>query len=167
MYGAEVPFLRSESNSDDFATTVDVVNEVLKDYRKMNRSFEHICVLYPCAPLVTIEDLINAEQLLDNYECVIPVAKFDYPPFRSFVLSESKLRFKWPEFEKWRTQDLEELYHDAGQWYFFRNEGVFHESLLKDSTVPYILDSHRVQDIDTISDWKLAELKFQLLNEKI
>jgi pseudaminic acid cytidylyltransferase len=167
MYGAEVPFLRSETNSNDFATTVDVVNEVLATYRKEGQSYDEICVLYPCAPFVSAADLINAKHLLDQYDCVIPVVRFDFPPFRSFEISESELRYKWPEFEKSRSQDLEELFHDAGQWYFFRNEEQYHESLVKRSTSPFILESNKVQDIDTITDWKLAELKFQMLNEEV
>ena len=166
-YGAEVPFLRSETNSSDFATTVDVVNEVVEAYRKMGQTFDEICVLYPCAPFAKAVDLINAKVLLEEYDCVIPVVRFDFPPFRSFEISESKLRYKWPEYEKSRSQDLEELFHDAGQWYFFRNEELYHESLVKNSTAPWILESNKVQDIDTISDWKLAELKFQLLNEGV
>lgn len=163
-YGAEVPFLRSESNSDDFATTIDVVNEVIKSYQSMGRSFDKLCVLYPCAPFVTKEDLTRAHQMLEKHDCVIPVVKFDFPPLRSFYISESKLFYKWPDFEKSRSQDLENLYHDAGQWYFIKNEDSFHSSLMKRSTYPFIMESIRAQDIDTIYDWKLAELKFQLLN---
>ena len=167
MYGAAVPFLRSEINSNDFATTVDVVNEVLEAYRKEGRSYDEICVLYPCAPFVSATDLTSAKRLLNKYDCVIPVVRFDFSPFRSFEISQSKLRYKWPEYEKSRSQDLEELFHDAGQWYFFRNEERYHETLVKPSTSPLILESNKVQDIDTISDWKLAELKFQILNEEV
>jgi N-acylneuraminate cytidylyltransferase len=167
FYGAEVPFIRSEKNSNDFATTVDVVNEVVEAYRKMGQIFDEICVLYPCAPFVSVADLTNAKRLLEKHDCVIPVVRFDFPPFRSFEISESKLRYKWPEYENLRSQDLEVLFHDAGQWYFFRNEEQYHESLVKSSTSPLIMESFRVQDIDTISDWKLAELKFQLLNEEV
>ena len=167
MNGAKVPFLRSEINSNDFATTVDVVNEVVEVYRKMGQTFDEICVLYPCAPFVSAADLMSAKRMLEKYDCVIPVVRFDFPPFRSFEVSESNLRYKWPEYEKSRSQDLEELFHDAGQWYFFRNKEEYHESLVKSSTSPLILESNKVQDIDTISDWKLAELKFQMLNEEV
>lgn len=166
-YGAEVPFLRSETNSNDFATTIDVVNEVVEVYRKMGQTFDEICVLYPCAPFVSATDLTNAKRLLEKNDCVIPVVRFDFPPLRSFEISASILRYKWPKYEKSRSQDLEDLFHDAGQWYFFRNEEQYHESLVKSATAPLILESNKVQDIDTISDWKLAELKFQMLNEGV
>ena len=168
MYGAEVPFLRSETNSNDFATTVDVVNEVIEAYRNIEMLFDKICVLYPCAPLASEVDLIKANQMLtEKSDCVIPVVKFDFPPLRSFEISASKLRYKWPKYEKSRSQDLEDLFHDAGQWYFFKNSVQYHVSMIKDRTVPLILDALRVQDIDTIDDWKIAELKFQILSESI
>ena len=163
QYGAEVPFLRSESNSDDFATTVDVVNEVLESYQKMGRTFEKLCILYPCAPFVNKEDLHRADQMLGKNDCVIPVVKYDFPPLRSFILIDSTLRYKWPEFEKVRSQDMEVFYHDVGQWYFFKNEEKSHISLLKLRTAPFVLDSNKVQDIDTLEDWKQAERKYELL----
>ena len=167
MYGAKVPFLRSETNSNDLATTVDVVNEVVEAYHKMGQTFDEICVLYPCAPFVSTVDLKNAKILLEEYDCVIPVVRFDFPPLRSFEVCESKLRYKWPEYEKSRSQDLEDLFHDAGQWYFFKNSVQHHVSMIKDHTAPLILDALRVQDIDTINDWKIAELKFQILSESL
>ena len=167
MCGAKVPFLRSESNSNDFATTVDVVNEVVEEYRKMGQTFDEICVLYPCAPFVSATDLINAKHLLEKNDCVIPVVRFDFPPLRSFEISASTLRYKWPKYEKSRSQDLEDLFHDSGQWYFFKNSVQHHVSMIKDRTAPLVLDALRVQDIDTIEDWKMAELKFQILSESL
>ena len=162
-YGAKVPFLRSEKNADDFATTVDVVNEVLKTYESEGVVFDKICVLYPCAPLVKVEDLVGANEMLNDFECVIPVVKFDFPPLRSFKMSGSTLSYMWPEFEKFRSQDLPELFHDAGQWYFFKHFGKTHDSIVKESTASLVIESSRVQDIDTLVDWKLAEMKFKLM----
>jgi pseudaminic acid cytidylyltransferase len=161
-YGAKVPFLRSQENSDDYATTIDVVNEVLEIYQSKGSFYSRICVLYPCAPFVKSSDLIRGNKTLDNYESVIPIVAFDFPPLRSFVIRESNLNYNWPEFEKTRSQDLEKLYHDAGQWYFIKHYGNKHGSLIKKTTAPIILNASRVQDIDTLTDWKLAELKFTI-----
>lgn len=166
-HGAAVPFLRSSSNSDDLASTVDVVNEVVGEYALRGRTFDSLCVLYPCAPFVRIQDLTRASQLLDKYECVIPVVKYSFSPYRSFKISQSELMYKWPEYEKTRSQDLEELYHDAGQWYFLRNDLYPHKSLIKKSSFALIKDEIEVQDIDSLIDWRLAELKFRLINEKL
>lgn len=166
-YGAKVPFIRSKENADDFATTVDVVNEVLEKYQKEGLDFTRVCVLYPCAPFVQPIDLVKGYKALDEFDSVIPVVSFSFPPLRSFIIKDSYLSFKWPEFEKTRSQDLDELFHDAGQWYFFNHYGKNHDSLVKNYTTPFILDSARVQDIDTPADWELAELKFTFLNENI
>lgn len=162
-YGAEVPFLRSASNADDFATTVDVLNEVLVNFRDLGINFEKVCVLYPCAPFVTAKDLQVASEMLGIYDGVVPVVKFDFPPLRSFKLAGPFLSYKWPEYHKTRSQDLEDLYHDAGQWYFIKNLESHHETLIKERTAPLLLDATRVQDIDTLEDWKMAELKFQIV----
>lgn len=166
-YGAKVPFMRSAENSDDFATTVDVVNEVLEKYQTQGCIFTRVCVLYPCAPFVESIDLVNGFKALDEYESIIPVVSFDFPPLRSFIIQDSCLTYRWPEYEKARSQDLEKLFHDVGQWYFFNHYGENHDSLVKKNTAPMILENTRVQDIDTLEDWKLAELKFKLLNENI
>lgn len=163
-FGASVPFQRSAQNADDHASTVDVVNEVLGWYESKGVEFLSVCVLYPCAPFVREADLIEAFEMLDGCDCVIPVVSYDFSPFRSFSLADGKLEYRWPEFEKSRSQDLEELYHDAGQWYFFKNKAGTHKTLVKPTTKPLLLDNMRVQDIDNVGDWDLAELKYQRMS---
>ena len=163
QYGAEVPFLRSKKNSDDFATTLDVVREVVEDYRIRETSFDNICVIYPTAPFITKERIIEGYKNLDHGNASIPVTEFSYPVWRSFRLSKSKtIEYQWPEFEKRRSQDLEPLYHDAGQWYWIKLSQV-NSSLIPKRTIPVILKNIEVQDIDTLEDWKLAELKYEYL----
>ena len=55
--GAKVPFMRSGENAGDYASTDDVLLEVLDRYRKQGREFETFCCLYPTAPFVTAEKL--------------------------------------------------------------------------------------------------------------
>ena len=163
-FGASVPFLRSAQNADDHATTVDVVNEVLGCYTLKGREFTRVCVLYPCAPFVREADLIKAFEILNGCDCVIPVVAYDFSPFRSFSLTDGRLAYTWPEYEKTRSQDLKELYHDAGQWYFFKHDASSHHTLVKPNTQPLLLDNMRVQDIDSIGDWDMAELKYQQMS---
>jgi N-acylneuraminate cytidylyltransferase len=165
-FGAVVPFMRSEENADDFATTLDVVKEVLTTYEKMNHVFQNICVLYPTAPLVSMDRLIEGYGLLQDANAVIPVAAFDYPVWRSFKIEEGELHYQWPEFEKSRSQDLTKLYHDAGQWYFIRRTAI-ENSLAPEGTIPVHLRSYEVQDIDNLEDWKMAELKYQLNYDRV
>lgn len=162
-FGAKVPFLRSQKNSNDFATTLDVVKEVLAAYEDMNQSFDNICVLYPTAPFVTVSRLREGHTLLDINNACIPVTEFSYPVWRAFKFEKEQLTYQWPEYEKSRSQDLDKLYHDAGQWYWIKASCI-KDTLVPKNTAAVFLNHMEVQDIDTISDWKLAELKFQKMS---
>lgn len=160
QYGAQVPFMRSAQASDDHATTLDVVKEVIARYKAQERSFENICVIYPTAPFVTVEKLIEGAQKLTAYDAVIPVTDFSFPVWRAFQLNEGQLSYHWPEYEKSRSQDLTPLYHDAGQWYFIQIDKV-KDTLVPQNTSYVHLSNLEVQDIDTLDDWRIAELKYE------
>lgn len=162
-YGAEVPFYRSAETSNDYATTADVLKEVLEEYQRRGRSFEWMCCIYPTAPFVTAEKLKTsfAHFQKSKADGLIPVVRFSYPPQRCFVIEEGALAYKWPEYIRSRSQDLEPYYHDAGQYYFWNAEKFMADQIKK--TVPYLLDESEVQDIDNVEDWKLAEIKYRLM----
>ncbi|MBR3623448.1 MAG: pseudaminic acid cytidylyltransferase, partial [Selenomonadaceae bacterium] len=103
--GAKVPFMRSEATSDDYATTADVLNEVLAEYQKRGLDFDWMCCIYPTAPFVTGEKLVKAWEYLNknSADALTPVVKFSYPPQRCFVLDGSYLRYKWPEYMRSRS----------------------------------------------------------------
>lgn len=164
-YGAEVPFKRSRENADDFATTLDVVKEVLRSYHESGLFFDNLCVLYPTAPFVNEARLKEGYNNLDANNASIPVTEFPFPVCRAFKIESKQLVYQWPEYEKSRSQDLEPLYHDAGQWYWIKTECVQH-TLVPKYTAPVILKAWEVQDIDTIQDWELAELKYQRMVSK-
>lgn len=168
-YGAEIPFMRSEKTSDDFATTADVLLEVLSEYEKRGKVFEEMACIYPTAPFVTVEKLQAAAKYLENSVAglVLPVIPFSYPPQRGYIIKNECLEMKWKENHSIRSQDLEKLYHDAGQFYFYKvAEYRKKNGKITEGICPMILDEMEVQDIDNESDWKLAELKYQLLFEK-
>lgn len=165
-YGASVPFMRSAKNSDDYSGTCDVLLEVVDEYQKLGRVFETICCIYPTAPFVTAEKLITANNKYfhEKASALIPIVKFSYPPQRCFVEVEGKIEYKFAQYENSRSQDLEVLYHDAGQFYFIKNEVLMNQkTLVPANTVPLEIDELEVQDIDNITDWKLAELKYQIM----
>ena len=166
QYGAKIPFRRSAVTADDFATTADVLNEVLSEYKKQGQEFDWMCCLYPTAPLVTAETLREAWTYLQEKQAdaLTPVVKFSYPPQRCFILENGYLRYKWPEYIRSRSQDLEPFYHDAGQFYFNRVQGFQEGKVAK--LVPYILDDLQVQDIDNLEDWEMAEIKYKLLQKR-
>ena len=164
--GAKVPFLRSEKNSDDHSTTADVLVEVLDRYRANNIVFDYGCCIYPTAPFVTPVLLNAAHKVLveDAFEVVFPVVEFSYPIYRALERVGDKVKLKWPENEKARSQDLPKAFHDAGQFYWFKCATVLRtKSLFTEYTGSIIVDEMQVQDIDTEKDWQLAELKYSLL----
>ncbi|TKS57069.1 pseudaminic acid cytidylyltransferase [Mesohalobacter halotolerans] len=165
-YGAKVPFLRSSKNADDYATTVDVLIEVLNEYKSIGKAFDLSCCIYPTAPLVKLENLKEGHQKIkeSHFDVVFPVVKFSYPIWRAFKKDKDKFKMLWSEHQQSRSQDLEEAYHDAGQWYWFRPQRLLkHKTLFNDNTSCVVLKETEVQDIDNETDWKLAELKYELL----
>jgi N-acylneuraminate cytidylyltransferase len=166
QYGANVPFLRSKSNSDDFATTLDVINEVIESYRKQGRNFDYVCCLYPTAPFTTESKLKQAFFKLqdENLDAVFPVMAFSYPIQRSLKIEDNKISFFYPEFKNCRSQDIEEAFHDSGQFYFFKMEAFLkNKSIFTENTGGIIISQMEAQDIDNETDWKIAEIKYELL----
>lgn len=169
-YGAVVPFMRSEENSDDFSTTRDVVREVLEAYEKTGRSFAYACCIYPTAPFLTAKRLQESMDLLveKQADSVLPVVQFSFPPQRCVVMEEGRAVFKWPEYMLARSQDLEPFYHDCGQYYCLNAKAFAEQGVLfMKKTYPVVLDEMEVQDIDNETDWKLAELKYRLIRESV
>jgi pseudaminic acid cytidylyltransferase len=168
-FGAKVPFLRSQKNSDDFSTTADVLKEVIAEYKKLGMAFEVACCLYPTSVFVTGEKLKNARDLFikSGADSLIPVVKFGFPIQRALKIKDNSLQFFWPENSDKRSQDLEPSYHDCGQFYFFKTDILFSKGdIFTDNTVPFLVKESEVQDIDNEEDWKIAEIKYQLFGRK-
>lgn len=164
--GASVPFMRSKRTASDFATTRDVLLEVLNSYKKLGCEFDDMVCIYPTAPFITSKKLKDALDTLhkENASLVIPVVRFSYPPQRAYIVKDGHLQFKWENYRNARSQDLEIFYHDAGQFYcynvkdYLQNDGVIIQNI-----VPFELPESEVQDIDNEEDWIMAEMKFKLL----
>ena len=164
QYGASVPFMRSAETANDFATTRDVLNEVVNEYQKRGQEFDAICCIYATAPLIAAEDIAEAYKTLSSsdFACVYPVVQFSYPIWRCLdVAEDGSMKRHWPEYENSRSQDLPKEYHDTGTFYWYKlQQGALASGKIGAIIVP----EDRVQDIDTETDWKLAEMKFKLLN---
>lgn len=167
--GAKVPFFRSAETANDFATTSDVLKEVLDIYKAKGQEFESACCIYPTAPFVTSEKLKNAMDKLvgEKADCVMPVVRFSFPPQRSLVIREGSLEYRWPENKSVRTQDLEPFYHDTGQFYCFDVNNFYQTGqVITGRVLPIEVSDTEVQDIDEPSDWLLAEIKYKYMLEK-
>lgn len=169
QYGAKVPFMRSEKTSDDYATTADVLLEVLDEYEKRGKSFTYMACIYPTAPFITAKKLEHGMKLLKEEKAIMamPVVAFSYPPQRGYVIQEQRLNMKWKENFSKRSQDLEKLYHDCGQFYIYQVEGYKKlQGQIMENIVPIVVDELEVQDIDNEIDWKLAEMKYKLMMQE-
>ncbi len=167
--GASVPFLRSEKTSGDFATSAEVIEEVLEEYKKRGQNFEYACILYPTAPFVTGDKLGKAMKMLieEGADSVLPIVQFSFPPQRAFVSKDGRIRFANEQYAKARSQDLEPMYHDCGQFCCFKTElFLTKHTLVTENTMGIVCPETEVQDIDTIEDWNLAELKYTMMKEK-
>jgi N-acylneuraminate cytidylyltransferase len=168
-HGAEVPFLRSEENADDFATTSSVLLEVLEQLSTSGELYTSACCIYPTSPLIDSKDLKHAnEQFIKNkYDVLISCVAYSFPIQRSFQLNNKtfNVELNQPDAINQRSQDLIKNYHDAGAMYFF-NVQKFKaaKSLWEGNIGAFELSELKVQDIDTLEDWKIAELKYSILH---
>lgn len=164
--GAAVPFMRSPETADDFATTADVLEEVITTYRSRGIDYETGCCLYPTAPFVSASLLKEAYSHFEKTGCstLFPVVRYAYPIQRGLWLRDGKPEMIQPEHLRSRSQDLETAYHDAGQFYFFRIKDFKRQRTMYSTQSRAIVISERaVQDIDTEEDWSIAEMKYRLL----
>ncbi|MCG6142117.1 pseudaminic acid cytidylyltransferase [Leptospira mtsangambouensis] len=167
-YGAEVPFLRSAKTSDDFATTSDVLVEVLNTYEsQLGKKFDFACCIYPTSPLLKQEYLVKALDLLKSKDAdsVFPIIRYSSPIQRALI--ENPMGFIemiQPENMQVRSQDLQPAFFDAGQFYFFNVKSfLLKRKMWTERSVGLEISDLEAQDIDNESDWKIAELKYKLL----
>ncbi len=162
-YGANVPFMRSSETASDYATTADVLKEVIAKYDELGCTFDNFCCFYATAPLVQSKDVVSAFERLQksDFTCVYPVVQFSYPIWRCLDLADDGTMTRhWPEYENSRSQDLPKEYHDTGTFYWYKTK----EWLAGDIKIGGIeVSETTIQDIDTETDWKLAEMKYRLM----
>ena len=167
--GAKIPFMRSQKNSDDHAILPDVIEEVLSEYKKLGKDFDNICCIMPTNPFLTSNILTDSFKKFKegNGESMIAVKKINTPIEKTYELKNNMLYPLFKDHFKTRTQDLQPKYSDAGS-FFWVTMGAFneHKKGITNKTIPYILDESQVQDIDNLDDWKLAELKYKILNHE-
>ena len=167
-YGAEVPFLRPKELSDDFTGTQDVINHTVEYLKNNNELYDYVCTIYATAPLLQKEYLIEGFEKLKNSTAVnaFSATSMTFPIQRTFKVNENgRCEMFSPEHYATRSQDLEEAYQDAGQFYWKRLNKESKEIMFGEDSIPIILPRHLVQDIDTLEDWKRAEVMYKVLQE--
>lgn len=168
-YGAEVPFIRPKELSDDFTGTEDVVKHALEWLKEGGETFEFACTIYATAPLLQSKYLVEGYNALKTSTAVnvFSATSMPYPIQRTFKINdEGRCEMFTPEHYMTRSQDLEEAYQDAGQFYCTKTDQTSNEIMFSKDSIPIILPRHLVQDIDTLEDWKRAEVMYKVMKEQ-
>jgi len=166
--GAEVPFTRPPELADDFTPTIPVIKHAIRWLNGNSCSVDHCCCIY-ANPFVTSGNLVAAFGVLKEKRAasVIPVTTFPFPIFRSVRINkQGAVEFIFPEKSLTRTQDLEEAFHDAGQFYWWNCETLMATEeisrLQQMNRFPLVIPRSQVQDLDTPEDWIVAEKLYSL-----
>lgn len=166
-YGAQTPFVRPKEISGDFTGTNDVIKHAIEWYQSQAETVAYVCCIYATAPFVRADDIKSGfEKLIFlKKSFAFSVTSFAFPIQRALHINvENEIEAIWPENITKRSQDLAEAYHDAGQFYWGRSDAFINEEVLFSSkSAPIVLPRHLVQDIDTLEDWRRAELMYQAL----
>jgi len=169
-YGAEVPFIRPAEFSDDYTGTNEVVKHAIHSLIDLgHNNIEYVCCIYATAPFLKAKYLkIGLEAIKkESVNFAFSVSTFDFPPQRALILKDEVVSTKWKNFIYQRSQDLEELYHDAGQFYWGHKNSFLDEVDMFDSNSSAVIIPRRLtQDIDTFEDWELAESMFNAIRNK-
>lgn len=166
-YGAEVPFMRPAEIADDYATTMDVIQHAIQWCESQNMSIDLLCCIYATAPFISSTDLTNGLALIaaDDIDYAFSATSFAFPIQRAITLNENgTVQMFQPEHLNTRSQDLQEAFHDAGQFYWgklaaFKTGKPFFSSSSKAILIP----RKRVQDVDTLEDWEFAEALYAVM----
>lgn len=170
-YGAEVPFMRPPELADDHTTTTSVIGHAIQWQQLNGETPSAVCCIYPTAPFVRGLDLLQGLKIMNKLDCdyVFSATSYAFPVQRAIKLNkEGRVEMFQPEYFNTRSQDLEESFHDAGQFYWGRPEAWLEgKPVFSVNSVPIILPRYRVQDIDTIEDFERAEILFKIMQAEL
>lgn len=168
QYGAKVPFFRDESTSNDFAGVADVLVEVVNKYKEIGQEFEYVICVFATDPLLRSENLSDAFSQLErtpDAESISTAEEYSFPPQRGLIIEEGILKMLHPENYSCRSQDFQKIYHDSNQFFIYRTEALLrYKKLYTNKNLPFIIKSSESQDIDTMEDWVIAEMKYDLIH---
>lgn len=166
-YGAKVPFFRPETLSDDHTGTIPVIQHAIEWYQAANASVNEVCCIYATAPFIDAKAISQGLEALrsSNAKYAFSVTSYEFPIQRAIRMTEGgRVQMLYPDNYLVRSQDLEEVYHDAGQFYWGTSAAwLAGDPLFGEAAIPILLDRHKVQDIDTPEDWIRTELMFSAM----
>jgi len=165
-YGADV-IIRPKELADDYTGTVDVTNHAILYLSKYNEDYDFVCTIYATAPLLQSKYLIEGLKKLSTSDAIntFSATSMPFPIQRTFKLKDGRCEMFTPEYYSARSQDLEEAYQDAGQFYWSKIGQKSNNIFFSRDSIPIILPRYLVQDIDTMEDWERAEIMYRVLEE--
>ncbi len=164
-YGAEV-LKRPKELADDMTHVGAVIEHTIDTLQKNGEYYDYLCMIYATAPFLQKEYITKGyEALKDSNACVsFSVTNFEYPIWRSFkITKDNRCEMFWKENFPKRSQDLQEAYHDAGQFSWEKIGCKSSDVAFGKDSIPIVLPRYLVQDIDTLEDFKRAELMYKTL----
>jgi len=167
-YGAEVPFMRPKELSDDHTGTMAVIAHAIEWQNSHGPSATEVCCIYATAPFVQASDIARGYDVLQSTgaDYAFSVTSYAFPIQRAIrITSNQRVEMFQPEHFNTRSQDLEEAWHDAGQFYWGKAQAwLTKQALFTEAAAPVPLPRYRVQDIDTPEDWERAEWLWKSMN---
>ena len=167
-YGAVVPFVRPKELSDDFSNIKDVIDHTINFYKQQSEFYDYVCTIYATAPLIQVGYLKKGFKKLLKSSAIssFSTTSMPFPIQRAFKITESgRCEMFTPEYYLSRSQDLEEAYQDAGQFYWTKLDEKCSEIMFGQDSIPIVIPRYLVQDIDTLEDWKRVEIMYEVINK--
>jgi pseudaminic acid cytidylyltransferase len=167
-YGAKI-INRPKNLADDFSTSGDAINDAIKTLQHQGIKFNYVCTIYATAPMLDEKYLKEGFNKLKNSDAkmAFSVTSMPFPIQRTFkLIKDERCQMFTPEHFKTRSQDLEEAYQDAGQFYWENVNKKFTDIPFGNDSIAIQLPRQIVQDIDTLEDWKIAEIMY-MVNQKL
>lgn len=169
QYGAETPFMRPENLADDFTGIEAVRDHAVQYFKDLGEHYEYSCMIFATAPLLMKKYLLQGFDAIKNSNAfnAFGVSSFPFPIQRTFKIKDNnRCQMFTPEHYMTRSQDLEEAYQDAGQFYWTNWKNKSEEGYLySNDSIPIVIPRHLVQDIDTPEDWRFAELMYETIQK--
>ena len=170
-YGAEVPFVRPPELSDDHTSTIPVIAHTIAWHNLHGQAVTQVCCIYATAPFLQAVDLQRGLHTLESTgaQYAFSVTSYSSPIQRAIrITADQRIEMFNPEYFNTRSQDLQEAFHDAGQFYWGRAAAwLTRKPLFSHDAAPVQLPRNRVQDIDTAEDWERAEWLFKAMQSQV
>lgn len=164
QYGASTPFVRPQALSTDEAATLPVIKHAVENLGLNDEDM--VCCIYPTAPLLEekyLKEGLEALSAQAGKDYAFSVVEFESSPFRGFAIQDEVLTLLFPKYQLFRSQDLQKIYHDAGAFYWgYARSFVEERAIFGSDSIPVVLPRMLAQDIDTMDDWHLAEIKYKM-----